>query len=136
MKWTGLVSLFVCGLLFFSLLTTSSLASRSTTQSTVSICNRPSSYLLHVKLPREYPQLKKALWVVFGPRWKEAAIVSYGESTWHRYATNGQYKGYFQMGFYERSSTGWNWSLYGQLRAAKKWNDRTGGRWGKWSCKP
>jgi hypothetical protein len=99
-------------------------------------CNRPSAYILNVKLPREYPQFKRALVKVFKHQWKEAAIVSYGESTWQWDNTNGQYLGYFMVGAREREVTNWNWSLYGQLRSAKKWNDMNGGHWARWSCKP
>jgi hypothetical protein len=104
--------------------------------SRAAVCHRPTTYDLTVRLPREWPQFKRALQAVHGSHWQEAAIVSFGESSWHPDARNGQYLGYFQMGSYERSVTGWTSDVYGQVRAADRWNKMTGGGWRKWDCRP
>lgn len=98
-------------------------------------CRKPPAHRV-ASFPREYPVLYRALRRHFGGLWREAMIVSYGESTWHHWARNGQYRGLFQMGATERRKTGWTSDVNGQVRASALWNRMNGGRWSKWDCKP
>jgi hypothetical protein len=100
------------------------------------VCERPSSYKIHVQLAREYPLFKRALVIHFGPHWKEAAIVSWGEGSWHWDAENGQYLGTFQMGTRERGLYGHSNTLVGQVAAAAKYWRKSGRDWSPWECKP
>lgn len=99
-------------------------------------CSKPSSYQLYVKLPREYPAFKRALVQHFGRSWKEAAIVSWGEGSWHWFASNGQYLGTFQMGSRERATYGHGPSLVHQVAAAARYWRASGRDWSPWECKP
>jgi hypothetical protein len=100
------------------------------------VCERPSSYKIHVQLEKEYPRFKRALVIHFGPHWKEAAIVSWGEGSWHWNAENGQYLGTFQMGTRERGLYGHSNTLVGQVAAAAKYWRKSGKDWSPWDCKP
>lgn len=96
-------------------------------------CARPSQAKI-ASLDTQYPRFKRALVRHFGHHWKEAAIVSWGEGSWHWWASNGCYQGTFQMGCGERRRYGHSNTLAGQARAAAKYW-RTHG-WGPWECKP
>jgi hypothetical protein len=97
-------------------------------------CKPPPSAAKIASLDTEYPRFKRALVHHFGRSWKEAAIVSWKEGTWHWWATNGQYLGTFQMGSGERNRYGHSNTLAGQAAAAARyWR---GHGWGPWQCKP
>lgn len=98
-------------------------------------CGRPTARDF-ARLPAEWPRFRRALVASFGPDWREAATVAFGESRWTPGAANGQYLGYFQMGAYERQLTGWTSDAAGQVRAASLYNRLTGGRFGPWDCRP
>jgi hypothetical protein len=99
-------------------------------------CDRPSSWKIHHQLDIQYPQFKRALVIHFGSSWKEAAIVSWGEGSWHWNAKNGQYLGTFQMGSRERAIYGHSNTLAGQVAAASRYWRASGRDWSPWSCKP
>lgn len=106
---------------------------RNADAATLRACHRPSAAKI-ASLPREYPRFYRALRKHFRGAWKQAAIVSWGEGTWHWWASNGQYKGTFQMGSRERRLYGHSDTLAGQAyHASRYW--RTHG-WGPWECKP
>lgn len=52
--------------------------------------------------------------------------------TWNIWASNGQYKGLFQMGSSERRRFGHAWNPWGQARAAWRYWRVSG--WSPWSC--
>ena len=97
-------------------------------------CARPSAWKVSHQLAVQYPQFKRALVIHFGRHWKEAAIVSWGEGSWHADAENGQYLGTFQMGSKERRTYGHSSTLAGQVKAAARYWRVAG--WGPWECKP
>lgn len=66
----------------------------------------------------------------------DALEVSWCESRFNIDARNGQYRGLFQMGSWERRTFGHGSTAYEQARAAKRYFIRTGRTWGPWSCKP
>jgi hypothetical protein len=100
------------------------------------VCERPSSWKIHHQLATEYPKFKRALVIHFGPHWKEAAIVSWGEGSWHWFAENDQYKGTFQMGAREREKYGHGNTLVAQTAAAARYWKASGRDWSPWDCKP
>lgn len=73
---------------------------------------------------------------VFGPYCNQALTVSWCESRWHPNARNGQYRGIFQMGSWERRTFGHGPDAFSQARAAYRYFVRTGRTWRPWSCKP
>lgn len=97
------------------------------------ICHRPTSHDFY-RLQHEYPRFRHELVRSFGPHWREAAIVSFGEGSWQSFASNGQYQGTFQMGSSERRLYGHGSTLSAQVRAAWRYWKRNG--WGPWDCKP
>jgi hypothetical protein len=97
------------------------------------VCHRPTDHDFY-RLQHEYPRFRHALVRTFGPRWREAAIVSFGEGSWHSWAANGQYEGTFQMGSSERTLYGHGPTLEAQVRAAHRYWLRSG--WSPWDCKP
>lgn len=98
------------------------------------ICHRPTPAKI-ASLPHEYPRFNRALHRYFGAHWLDAAIVSYGEGSWHSFASNGQYQGTFQMGSSERATYGHGPTLEEQARAAAVMS-RRGTDWSRWDCKP
>jgi hypothetical protein len=54
--------------------------------------------------------------------------------TFNVYASNGQYKGIFQMGYSERLRFGFAYNAWAQTLGAKKYYNLSG--WGPWSCLP
>lgn len=96
-------------------------------------CQRPTTHDFH-RLRTEYPRFRHALVVTFRSHWREAAIVSFGEGSWHAWAENGQYLGTFQMGDRERSLYGHDRTLAGQVRAAHRYWLKAG--WHPWDCRP
>jgi hypothetical protein len=105
-------------------------------QSEARYCTHPTSYDLYSRLPRHYPRFKWALVHYFHHSWKDAAVVSYGEGSWHADASNGQYQGTFQMGAHERATYGQATDLVGQTAAAARYWRASGSDWSPWDCKP
>ena len=74
---------------------------------------------------------------VFGERHcADALEVSWCESRFNTDARNGQYRGLFQMGSWERRTFGHGSTAYEQARAARRYFIRTGSDWSPWSCRP
>ena len=74
---------------------------------------------------------------VFGERHcADALEVSWCESRFDTDARNGQYRGLFQLGSWERRTFGHGSTAYAQARAAKRYFVRTGSDWSPWSCRP
>lgn len=70
-------------------------------------------------------------------RWCDQALnVSWCESRWRTTARNGQYRGLFQMGAWERRAFGHGPDARTQARAALRYFVRTGRDWSPWECKP
>lgn len=100
----------------------------------------PPSPAKLAELPTEYPHFYRALRVHFKAHWREAAIVSWKEGSWHWWARNGQFLGTFQMGSSERARFGHGDTLVEQVAAAARyfWQSyrERGLRWVPWECKP
>jgi hypothetical protein len=60
--------------------------------------------------------------------------------TYNRFASNGQYKGIFQMGTNERAQFGFAWNVWEQAKSAKRYFNYSlrinGYGWRPWSCLP
>jgi len=72
---------------------------------------------------------------VFGKHGRDAIKIAYCESGIRPWASNGQYKGIFQMGSHERKTYGHGSGTWAQARAAKKYFVASGSSWGPWECK-
>ena len=74
----------------------------------------------------------------FGSRWREAMHVAWCESRFKTWATNGQYRGLFQMGSHERAIYGHGPDPWSQARAAARYWRATGRDWSPWDwrCRP
>lgn len=73
---------------------------------------------------------------VFGERHCAAALeVAWCESRFNTDARNGQYRGIFQMGSWERRTFGHGHTAEAQARAAERYFIRTGRDWSPWSCR-
>lgn len=85
-----------------------------------------------------YTEARAAIYAVFGSHASEAMRVSYCETggTYSPYAQNGQYRGIFQMGEWERTTYGHGSDVWTQARAAYRYFRASGYRWTAWSCKP
>lgn len=80
-----------------------------------------------------------AIMSVFGPvHGKDAVSVSWCESRHSIHARNGQYRGLFQMGAWERRNYahGRYRTARDQALAARRYFRATGRDWGAWSCRP
>lgn len=73
---------------------------------------------------------------VFGPYCQQALRVSWCESRHYKWAVNGQYRGLFQMGSWERRTYGDKPGAWAQSRAALAYFRASGRDWSPWSCKP
>jgi hypothetical protein len=73
---------------------------------------------------------------VFGRYAEEALAVARCESGLSRRALNGQYRGLFQLGSWERWRYGHGDTALEQARAAYAYFKASGRTWGPWSCKP
>ena len=73
---------------------------------------------------------------VFGPHCQEALRVSWCESRHYKWAVNGQYRGLFQMGSWERRTYGDKPGAWAQARAALRYFRASGRDWSPWTCKP
>lgn len=74
--------------------------------------------------------------MVFGQFGSAARAVAWCESRYYTGASNGQYRGLFQMGSGERARYGHGSSAYEQALAAKRYFDASGQDWSPWECKP
>ena len=75
--------------------------------------------------------------VIFGRAHGRGAVrVAWCESRLDPRASNGQYKGVFQMGSSERARYGHGPTVEAQSRAAKRYFIDSGSDWSPWSCKP
>jgi hypothetical protein len=89
------------------------------------------------KPPKRGTRAKRAWAIckVWGRRNCRAALnVAWCESTLRPWARNGQYRGVFQMGRYERARFGHGRSVWAQARAAKRYYRIAG--WRPWQCRP
>lgn len=73
---------------------------------------------------------------VFGPYCKQALRVSWCESRHYKWAVNGQYRGIWQMGEWERKTYGHGPGAWAQTRAAWRYFVASGRDWSPWECKP
>ena len=75
---------------------------------------------------------------IFGVHGHAAVTVAKCESRLDLKAENGQYKGLFQMGSYERRhfAHGRYRTALDQTRAAYRYFKATGRDWSPWSCRP
>jgi hypothetical protein len=78
---------------------------------------------------------RKAICSVFGAHCEEALAVAWCESRLRTTAENGQYRGLFQMGSYERSLFGHGTSAHDQSLAAHRYFVRSGRDWSPWACR-
>jgi hypothetical protein len=77
---------------------------------------------------------RKAICTVFGSYCEQAVAVAWCESRLTTTAENGQYRGLFQMGSYERSLFGHGRTAHDQARAAHRYFVRSGRDWSPWAC--
>ena len=77
---------------------------------------------------------RRAICDVFGSYCRQALAVAWCESRLQTTAENGQYRGLFQMGAYERSLFGHGGSAHAQARAAHRYFVRSGRDWSPWGC--
>jgi len=78
---------------------------------------------------------RKAICSVFGSYCEEAVAVAWCESRLNPTAENGQYRGLFQMGSYERSLFGHGNTAHDQSVAAHRYFVRSGRDWSPWACR-
>lgn len=85
----------------------------------------------------EYLPAAATIRCVWGGGWRgdQAVRVARCESGLRTTATNGQYRGIFQMGSGERARWGHGYTVLAQARAAHRYYRYAGG-WGPWACKP
>lgn len=79
---------------------------------------------------------RKAICYVFDSYCGQALAVAWCESRFSPNATNGQYRGLFQMGRNERLLFGHGSRAIEQSFAAHRYFVRSGRDWSPWSCKP
>ncbi len=81
---------------------------------------------------------KQIICKVFGKTYCKQAIAVAGcetGQTFDVWASNGQYKGLFQMGYNERKIYGHGRGAWDQARAAKRYFVASGKDWSPWSCR-
>lgn len=85
-----------------------------------------------------YAQSVKAIRAVFGSYSDQAIRVVRCETggTFSTTAQNGQYRGLFQMGSWERRTYGHSSTAIGQAKAAWRYFVASGKDWSPWQCKP
>lgn len=93
-------------------------------------------YLAHTITARADRATTNAICAVFGPYCSQALRVAQCESGMHTWASNGQYLGLFQMGYYARSRYGHGPDAWSQARAAYRYFVASGFSWGPWTCRP
>lgn len=78
-----------------------------------------------------------AICEVFGDRYCGQALrVAWCESRLDTRARNGQYRGLFQMGSWERRRYGHGSTAHAQARAAHRYFVASGRDWSPWECRP
>jgi hypothetical protein len=87
------------------------------------------------RIESQQASAKVAICQVFGPDCKAALAVAWCESKWYIWAQNGQYRGLFQMGSWERATYGHGPGAYAQARAAYRYFVASGRDWSPWSCR-
>lgn len=87
-------------------------------------------------LSRSLSSTETAIRVVFRERAGEALAVARCESRLDIRATNGQYRGLFQMGASERRIYGHGSTALEQARAAHRYFVASGRDWSPWQCRP
>ncbi len=90
----------------------------------------------HAARGRAAASPKAAICDVFGRYCRQAVAVAWCESHLTTTAQNGQYRGLFQMGSYERRLFGHGTTAKAQAEAAHAYFVRSGRDWSPWSCKP
>lgn len=92
----------------------------------------------YLGVPRPPVKVRKAIRHFWGPDFRErqAIRVAYCESTYRTTAANGQYRGIFQMGSYERATFGHGSTAWAQAKAAHRYFVVSGKDWSPWACKP
>jgi len=83
--------------------------------------------------------VKQTIYKVFGKKHGADAVrVAHCESRFKTWARNGQYRGIFQMGSWERRtySRGKYTTVYQQVKAAHRYFTAVGYSWRPWECKP
>ena len=78
---------------------------------------------------------REAICSVFGSYCEAAVAVAWCESRLSPTAENGQYRGLFQMGSYERSLFGHGSTAHDQSVAAHRYFVRSGRDWSPWACR-
>lgn len=78
---------------------------------------------------------RRAICNVFGSYCRQAIEVAWCESRLQTTAENGQYRGLFQMGSYERSLFGHGSTAHAQARAAHRYFILSGRDWSPWGCR-
>lgn len=78
---------------------------------------------------------RRAICDVFGSYCRQAIEVAWCESRLQTTAENGQYRGLFQMGSYERSLFGHGSTAHAQARAAHRYFILSGRDWSPWGCR-
>lgn len=88
------------------------------------------------KLDCAHLGVQKTIRCVFGKWGGQAVRVARCESGLSTTASNGQYKGLFQMGSNERATYGHGSTALAQARAAFRYFKASGYDWSPWACKP
>ena len=85
-----------------------------------------------------YHNVQHAVKMYFGSHWYDAMRVVRCETggTYSVWAQNGQYRGLFQMGSWERRTYGHGNNPWAQARAAAAYFRASGSDWSPWECKP
>ena len=78
---------------------------------------------------------RQAICNVFGSYCDEAVAIAWCESRLNTTAHNGQYRGLFQMGSYERGLFGHGSTAHDQAQAAHRYFVRSGRDWSPWACR-
>lgn len=82
-------------------------------------------------------EVRRVILDTFGRHGSDALRVAWCESgPWGTSARNGQYRGLFQMGYYERQTYGHGRCAEAQARAAHRYFVASGRDWSPWSCRP
>jgi hypothetical protein len=87
------------------------------------------------RIDQQQARAKPIICKVFKEHCADALAVSWCESKWYIWAQNGQYKGLFQMGDWERRTFGHGPGAWAQTRAAYKYFVQSGRDWSPWACK-
>lgn len=99
------------------------------------------AFLTDAQAASTYERRLAVMRQVWGSTYREALTVAVCESRLNPRASNGQFKGVFQMGRRERARWGHGPGVSQQARAAKRYYTYAksigwGNGWGPWECKP